>query len=59
MDDGRSDDFHNGTTIDIPAGTSLEDLERVAVEARWSCIAAIARMRRRRWASRFARCSGN
>lgn len=32
MDNGRTDDFHNGTTIDIPAGTSLEDLERVAVE---------------------------
>jgi DNA-binding NtrC family response regulator len=32
MEGGRSDDLHNGTTIDIPAGTSLEDLERVAVE---------------------------
>ena len=32
MDSGNSEDLHNGTTIDIPAGTSLEDLERVAVE---------------------------
>jgi DNA-binding NtrC family response regulator len=32
FDGGRTEDHHNGTTIDIPAGTSLEDLERVAVE---------------------------
>lgn len=32
FDGGRVDDHQNGATIDIPAGTSLEDLERVAVE---------------------------
>jgi len=32
FDSGRLDENHNGATIDIPAGTSLEDLERVAVE---------------------------
>lgn len=32
FDGGHLEDHHNGSTIDIPAGTSLEDLERVAVE---------------------------
>lgn len=30
--DGETHAAHNGNSIDIPAGTSLEDLERVAVE---------------------------
>lgn len=32
LDVGRSVDHHYGSGIDIPAGTSLEDLERAAVE---------------------------
>jgi DNA-binding NtrC family response regulator len=32
LDHGHNDDERNGTGIDIPAGTSLEELERVAVE---------------------------
>ena len=32
LDHGHSDDGKNGTGIDIPAGTSLEELERAAVE---------------------------
>ena len=32
FDGGHVEEQHNGSTIDIPAGTSLEDLERVAVE---------------------------
>jgi len=32
LDRGQADDVKNGSGIDIPTGTSLEDLERAAVE---------------------------